>query len=88
MPEPIIVYGAIGCEDTARTRAFLKAHQIPFQDVTIDHDPAAETFVRVINGGARSTPTVVFGGHRKTVVAEPSNSELTELVSGAGYQVG
>lgn len=86
MAEPITVYGAIGCEDTARARAYLKGRGIPFRDVTIDHDKAAYDFVVFINNGSRSTPTVVFGGGKlKTLIAEPSNEELTQLLTRSGY---
>ena len=88
MPEPITMYGATHCEDTLRTRTRLKSLNIPFQDVNIDYDPVAEAFVRFINGGSRSTPTLVIEvGKWKTVIAEPTNSEVDEIIRRAGYAV-
>lgn len=76
MPK-IVLYGAVDCDDTQRTRAHLHARQIPFQEVSIDEDPEAERFVIFVNNGFRSTPTLVIGeGKRRVIYTEPSNAEL------------
>jgi mycoredoxin len=86
MPLPITMYGATYCDDTIRTRAFFKQAAVPFQDINIDHDEAAEEFVVFINGGRRSTPTLVIGeGRRKMIWTEPTNEELAALIAAAGY---
>lgn len=73
----IVMYGAQDCDDTAHTRAYLQTQQIPFEEVSIDDDPAAEQFVIVVNRGFRSTPTLVLGeGKRKVILTEPSDEEL------------
>lgn len=73
----IILYGAVDCDDTQRTRAHLQAGQMPFEEVSIDQDAEAERFVLFINGGFRSTPTLVIGaGQRKVILTEPSNQAL------------
>lgn len=74
---PIVMYGATECDDTERTRQYLQRRSISFQEVNIDHDPEAERFVIFINGGFRSTPTLVLGeGKRKLIVTEPQDAEL------------
>lgn len=81
MPLPIIMYGATHCDDTERTREHLQARGAPFREVNIDHDAEAERFVVFINGGYRSTPTLVFGeGKRKMILTEPTNEELDEAI--------
>lgn len=86
MPLPLTMYGATYCEDTQHVRERLTAWRIPFSEVNIDHDAAAEQFVIFINGGHRSTPTLVFGdGARKTVLTEPSDLELQQTLHEAGY---
>ena len=76
----IIMYGATDCDDTERTREFLRARGVPFREVNIDRDAEAERFVMFINGGFRSTPTLVIGeGKRKVILTEPSNEELETL---------
>ena len=77
MTQPLTLYGATTCDDTERTRAWLNAWGVPFREVNIDNDPDADAFVRVINQGFRSTPTLVFGtGRRKVILTEPTEDEL------------
>ena len=86
MPKPIVIYGATDCDDTQRTRERLTALGVPFREVNIDHDNEAERFVIFINGGFRSTPTLVIGeGKHKTIITEPTNEEIEEMVREAGY---
>lgn len=81
MPLPITLYGARDCDDTERTRAFLQALGVPFVEVDIDANPAAENFVLFVNQGYRSTPTLVIGqGKRKIILTEPTNAELEEVL--------
>jgi mycoredoxin len=81
---PIVIYGATTCDDTERTREFLHERGIPFEEVNIDHDRAAEQFVTFINNGYRSTPSLVIGeGKRRIILVEPSNEELENLLADA-----
>ncbi len=88
MPLPLILYGATDCDDTERTRNHLHKHDILFREVNIDQDAAAEQFVIFMNGGFRSTPTLVFGeGKFKLIITEPSDDELDNMLRQAGYSV-
>jgi mycoredoxin len=88
MPLSITVYGATDCDDTQRTRNRLRLLNVPFREVNIDHDKEAERFVVFINSGSRSTPTLVIGGGKvKTIMTEPTNAEIDELVIRAGYSI-
>jgi len=88
MPLPLTLYGATECDDTERTRARLRALGIPFREVNIDDDPAAEQFVLFINRGYRSTPTLVLGeGKVKIIATEPTADELKQVLRQAGYSV-
>ena len=85
MPLPITVYGATDCDDTERTYAHLRARQIPFREVNIDHAPDAERFVIVVNGGFRSTPTLILGeGNLKIILTEPTPAELDQTLTQLG----
>jgi len=78
---PITMYGATNCDDSERTRSRLNELGIPFREVNIDHDSAAERFVIFINRGYRSTPTLVFGeGKFKIIATEPTNQELDQVL--------
>lgn len=82
MPLPIAVYGAADCDDTQRTCAHLQARGLPFRLVNIDHDPEAERFVIFVNGGFRSTPTLVIGdGRSRMLLTEPTNALLDEALA-------
>ncbi len=79
---PIVMYGSTTCDDTERSRGHLQARGIPFREVNINYDPEAERFVIFINGGYRSTPTLVIGeGKLKTILTEPTNAELDEVLA-------
>ncbi len=84
-PLPITLYGGDDCDDTERVAGRLRAWGVPFSEVILERDPAAERFVIFINGGFRSTPTLVFGdGRLKTVLTEPTDEELVEALGRAG----
>lgn len=75
MTEPTItIYGAYWCPDCRRSKQFLGEHQIPYQWVDIEQDPAAERFVIEKNAGKRIIPTILFADG--TVLVEPSNAQL------------
>ena len=79
---PIVIYGSATCDDTERTRDFLHERGIPFEEINIDHDRAAEQFVLFLNNGYRSTPSLVIGkGKRKIILVEPTNEELENLLA-------
>lgn len=87
MSLPIVMYGSTVCDDTQRIREQLRLWGITFEEVNIDHSPLAEQFVVFINGGYRSTPTIVLGqGKLKTIITEPSESELHATLVSAGYR--
>jgi mycoredoxin len=85
MPRPITIYGATDCDDTQHTREYLISQGVSFQEVNIDEDEDAERFVVFINGGFRSTPTIVLGeGNLKIIVTEPTNKQLQAIAAQTG----
>ncbi len=82
MPEPVILYGATDCDDTDYVCSYLHKYRVQFREVNIDHDAEAERFVIFINNGYRSTPTLVIGtGKVKTILTEPTNTELDDIIA-------
>ncbi len=67
-------YGAMWCGDTRRARKWFDDKQIPYEWIDVDKDKEAEAFVKQINNGYRSIPTIIFpdGSH----LTEPSVSRL------------
>jgi glutaredoxin len=82
---PILVLGRDTCEDTVRSIALLREHGIPFDYLHVDEDPAADAWVRRLNGGARRTPTILVGDRDSpdVVLREPSDEELAAAVEPA-----
>ena len=73
---PIIVYATNWCPDCIRSRNFLRRHDVAFTWVNIDQDEDAERYVREVNSGNRSVPTILF--EDGTVLVEPTNRQLGE----------
>jgi mycoredoxin len=59
---PIKIYTTTFCSDCRRAKQFLRARQMPFEEVDIESDPEAEEFVKRANGGMRKVPTFDVGG--------------------------
>ncbi len=75
MIEPRIkFYGAYWCPDCRRAKQFLGEHQIPYEWVDIEKDPAGEAYVLKKNNGKRIIPTIEFSDG--SILVEPSNAEL------------
>lgn len=84
MPLPIVLYSATVCDDSDRTRLRLQQLGLAFEEINIDHHQAAEQFVLVVNGGYRSTPTLLIGkGKLKIVLTEPTDVELDTTLTQA-----
>jgi len=74
-PTEVTIYGTTWCGDSRRCRELLSAFGVPYIWVDIDKDKQGEAFVRGINKGNRSVPTIVCKDGK--VLVEPSESELT-----------
>ena len=75
----ITVYGAYWCPDCRRSKQFLGEHQIPYNWVDIEEDPAGEIYVIERNNGKRAIPTIEFGDG--SILVEPSNPQLAKKLN-------
>ena len=73
-PSGITFYGADWCPDCRRSKRWLTENNVPFEFFDVDADPESSEFVKKVNNGSRSIPTILFPGGAKLV--EPSNEEL------------
>jgi mycoredoxin len=78
-PAEIVMYSVDWCPDCRRAKFFFKRNNIPVIEVNVDTDEQGASFVREINSGARSVPTIVFPDG--SIMVEPSADELTEKFS-------
>ncbi|HLZ61653.1 MAG TPA: FAD-dependent oxidoreductase [Ktedonosporobacter sp.] len=72
----IKLYGTDWCSDCKRSKKFLGEQRIRYQYINIENDTESQAYVRELQKGGMSIPTIVFedGG----VLIEPSNAELAE----------
>lgn len=72
----IMVYSTVWCPDCKRSKKFFGEHRIPYQNIDIEHNPAAMAYVEQVNNGMRRVPTIVFPDG--TILVEPSNAALAQ----------
>lgn len=73
-PQQIVMYSVDWCPDCKRARAFFERNQIQHLDVNVDHDARGADFVKEVNQGSRSVPTIVFPDG--AILVEPSDAQL------------
>ncbi|HEY2448001.1 MAG TPA: mycoredoxin Mrx1 [Mycobacterium sp.] len=56
----LTMYTTTWCGYCNRLKTMLKADGIAYDEVDIEHDPAAADFVGSVNGGNQTVPTVRF----------------------------
>ena len=71
---PITFYCTMWCSDCRRARRFLDERGTAYRCVDIDEDAEAAAFVKQVNHGLRSVPTLVF--HDGSILVEPSDAQL------------
>lgn len=79
-PRGIVLYGSRWCPDCVRARSWLKRNGYTWLDIDIDADPRAAEFVRQVNRGNRSVPTICLPNGNPLV--EPSDDALAERLGG------
>ena len=77
-PSQIRVYTRESCDACELLIADLDAAGVPYEEVGISDDPAAEAHVAELNDGAAVTPTVVVGDR---VLVNPSIGSVVEAAS-------
>ena len=77
-PRAIVFYGNSWCPDCRRARLLLLDNNIEFSEIDISKDDKASEFVRQINHGNKSVPTIVFPDG--TILVEPGTSVLLDKI--------
>jgi thioredoxin reductase (NADPH) len=71
---PIKLYGTDWCSDCKRSKRFLGEQRIHYQYINIEENTEGQAFVRELQKGGLTIPTIVF--EDGSVLIEPSNAEL------------
>ena len=74
-PTQVVLYGVWWCGDCRRARQVFSQMDVPYLDINIDSDKQAEAFVKQVNQGNRSVPTIVFPDG--STLTEPDNVSLS-----------
>ena len=75
-PRQIVMYAVDWCPDCKRAKIFMERQQIQYLMVNVDEDPQGASFIKEVNHGNRSVPTIVFPDG--STLSEPSNAQLAE----------
>lgn len=78
-PANIVFYGTTWCGDCRRARQIFAQMNVEYIEIDIDADKQAEAFVRQINRGNRSVPTIVFPDG--STLTEPDNVSLSNKLN-------
>jgi mycoredoxin len=77
--EGIVFYGTEWCPDCRMARLVLDGLGVTYKLVDIDRDASAAAFVKQVNQGFRSVPTIVFPDG--SILVEPSRSQLRDKLT-------
>jgi len=78
-PSQIVMYSTEWCPDCRRARFFFKRKKIDILEVDVNGDKKAEAFVKELNNGNRSVPTIIFPDG--SMMVEPSTEEMEAKLS-------
>ncbi len=78
-PAQIVLYGVSWCGDCRRARQIFSQMNVNYLDIDIDADKQAEAFVKQVNRGNRSVPTIVFTDG--STLTEPDNVNLSNKLN-------
>jgi mycoredoxin len=72
-------YATQWCGDCRRAFFLFKRNNIDLVYIDIDEDPEGEKFVKSVNNGNRSVPTIVFPDG--SLLVEPNNQEILDKLN-------
>lgn len=78
-PTRIVMYSIEWCPDCRRAKFFFKRKNIDVLEVDVNTDKNAEAFVKELNNGNRSVPTIILPDG--SMLVEPSTEELENKFS-------
>jgi mycoredoxin len=73
-PSRIVMYTMDYCGDCKRAKTFFEENQITYLKVGLEDNEEAVKFVKIVNNGNRTVPTIIFPDG--SILVEPSHEEL------------
>jgi mycoredoxin len=73
------MYSVEWCPDCRRAKFFFKRKKIDVLEIDVNTDKTAEEFVKELNNGNRSVPTIILPDG--SMMVEPSTNELESKFS-------
>ncbi|HJT58572.1 MAG TPA: mycoredoxin [Ktedonobacteraceae bacterium] len=70
----IQMYVTTWCGDCRMAKRWFDSHGIPYEYINIEEDDKAAEYVRRLNGGYQSVPTIIFPDG--SILVEPSPRQL------------
>lgn len=74
----LVMYSTTWCGYCVRLKSYMDREGIAYREVNIEHDDDAAEFVRSVNRGNQTVPTVLLPDG--TAVTNPSPAQLSELI--------
>lgn len=74
----IVMYSTNWCSDCRRAKYILDEYGIPYENIDVEQNPGGMAFVKQVNNGNRTVPTIVFPDG--SILVEPSTTALAEKV--------
>ena len=71
----ITVYGTEWCSDCQRSKKLLDDNNIPYTWIDISNQTEYRDYVKTLNNGYESVPTIVF--EDGSILVEPSDKDLS-----------
>jgi mycoredoxin len=78
-PHKIVMYAVDWCPDCRRAKFFFERMKIPYEMVNVDKDERGAEFVKQVNNGMRSVPTIILPDG--SIMVEPSSEQLKDRFS-------
>ena len=75
----LTMYGADWCGDCIRSKTFLDENDVVYKYIDIDQDNKARNYVKQLNNGMASIPTIIF--QDGSFLTEPTNVELAQKLN-------
>jgi mycoredoxin len=75
----IVMYATSWCGDCRMAKRWFDQHGVAYDYIDIEQDDEATAYVKQVNGGRSSVPTIVFPDG--SVLVEPSAHELAHKFS-------